>query len=218
MRGCLKDLGCLALFLMLIIVALAGWFLRDTWMPMLPSRQGPAQTATWEAPSTVGARRTDSILKRMQRPNGPAFVHVPAADVIAFMLQEFARTLPPTTDSIQATVIGERLHVRARVRTKDLGGQKVMGALAWMLESERERVEFGGTLRVIRPGFAEYQVKTVKVRDYALPRSLIPTLVEQLSGANRSKELSPDGLALTTPPYIGDVRIADGRVTVYRRQ
>jgi hypothetical protein len=83
---------------------------------------------------------------------------------------------------------------------------------------DRERIEFGGALRVIRPGFSEYQVKTFRVRDIALPQTVLPLLVRQLSGTIRSKELADDGLPLITPEYIGDVRVANGRITVYKRQ
>lgn len=219
MSGCLKRIGCLFFLVMLLALVVAGWFARDVWLPMLPFGPRAAQTASaaWETPTAQGARRADSAFRQLQRPRGPAFANLPAGDVIAFMMREFARQLPPSTDSIQAAIVGERLHVRARVRTKDLGGQAV-GPFVWLMDSERERVELGGVLRVIRPGFTEYQVKTFKVREFALPQSLIPAMVRQISGEARSTELAPDGLPLTTPPYIGDVRIASGRVTVYRRQ
>lgn len=219
MTGCLKRVGCLVVLVMMLAFVAVAWFVRDTWLPMLPfgPRAQQSAGAHWEAPTPQGALRADSVLKRMQRPNGPAFANVAPGDMIAYVLKEFARSMPSSTDSIQAAVIGDRLHVRARVKTADLGGQAVLGPLAWLVDSERERVEFGGTLRVMRPGFAEYQVKTFKVREFALPQSLIPTLIKQISRDPRPPDLAPDGLPLTTPPYIGDVRVANGRITIYKR-
>ena len=219
MIGCLKRVGCLVVLLMMLALAVAAWFGRGFWLPMLPFGPRAAQTAdaAWESPTPQGALRADSALGRLQRKNGPAFANVTAGDMIAYVLKEFARNLPSSTDSVRAAVIGDRLHVRARVRTADLGGQAVLGPLAWLLDSEHERVEFGGTLHVIRPGFSEYQVKTFRVREFALPPSLIPALIRQISRDPRPPDLASDGLPLTTPPYIGDVRVTAGRITVYKK-
>ena len=219
MIGCLKRVGCVVVLLMMLALAVAAWFGRDFWLPMLPFGPRAAQTtgAAWEAPTPQGALRADAALKRLQVRNGPAYANISAGDMIAYVLKEFARNMPSSTDSIRTAVVGDRLHVRARVRTADLGGQAVLGPLAWLLDSERERVEFGGTLHVIRPGLTEYQVKTFKVREFALPPSLIPTLIRQISRDPRPSDVAPDGLPLTTPPYIGDVRVAGGRITIYRK-
>jgi hypothetical protein len=61
-------------------------------------------------------------------------------------------------------------------------------------------------------------VKEFRIRDFALPPALIPRLVQQLSPRSRPPELSPDGLPLRTPDYIGDVRISDGQITLFRTQ
>ena len=34
--------------------------------------------------------------------------------------------------------------------------------------------------------------------------------------SNRPEGTAPDGVAFATPKYIGDVRIANGRITVYK--
>jgi len=217
MMGCLRRIGCLVFLSMMFILAIAAWFSRDWWLQMAPF--GPQhvaqQAATWQSPSPDGARRAEIALAGLQRRNGPVFANVAPGDLVAYVLKEFSRLLPSSADSIQAAVVGDRLHIRARVRAADLG-RDVIGPIAYLL-SEHERIEFGGALRVIRPGFSEYRVKTFKVHDIALPQSVLPALVRQLSGDARPAGLSDDGLPLATPEYIGDVRVSAGRITVYKR-
>ena len=74
----------------------------------------------------------------------------------------------------------------------------------------------GGTLRIIRPGFAELRVQEMKVGNLTVPKALIPRLVQQISRGPRAPELSPDGLPLRTPEYVGDVRVSDGTITLYK--
>jgi hypothetical protein len=73
-----------------------------------------------------------------------------------------------------------------------------------------------GVLRIIRPGTAELQVKEFRIRDFSLPQPLIPRLIRQMSRGTRPPELSPDGLPLQTPEYIGDVRVQNGEITLYK--
>jgi hypothetical protein len=37
-----------------------------------------------------------------------------------------------------------------------------------------------------------------------------------MSRAERPAGVAPDGIPLKTPPYIGDVRVTDGRITLYK--
>jgi len=112
-------------------------------------------------------------------------------------------------------VIGDRLYIRASVKLQDLGGTAVLGPLAGML-GDREQMQFGGTFHVIRPQLAEYEVKDIKVRDLSLPSSMIPRVLRQTERGSRPDGLSEDGLPIVVPRYLGDVRIANGRVTLYK--
>jgi hypothetical protein len=84
-----------------------------------------------------------------------------------------------------------------------------------MLFRERERVQLGGTLRIIRPGQAELAVKEARIRDFDVPPALIPRLVRQMS-RERPPELAPDGLLLTTPDYVVHVQVEKGMIRAYR--
>lgn len=210
----MKTLGCLFL---IILLALAGFFTRDLWMARVFHRGATPVAAmpTWQDLTPEGARRARVALERLRAPRGPVFLNVAPGDLAAYILQELSRTLPPSADSIQAAAIGDRLYVRAIIKTSEIGDKASMGPLS-MLFGERERVQLAGTLRIIQPGFAELQVKEFRIRDFPLPQALIPRLIRQMSRGERAPGLSPDGLALRTPEYIGDVRVSNGQITLYK--
>lgn len=213
----MKALGCLFL---VILIALAAFFTRGYWWSKV-WRSGDsavvADTSTWQPLTGEGAQRARAALEQLRSRQGPVYRTVRPGDLAAYIVQELSKSLPPSADSIEAAAIGDRLLVRARIRTAELGDRGALGPFGALL-GERERIQLGGTLRIIRPGFAELQVKEFRIRDFPLPPALIPRLLRQLSPAQRSPELSPDGLPLQTPDYIGDVRIADGQITLYRTQ
>lgn len=214
--GCLRRLGCLVVFVILAIVAFVT---RDRWFHWLPGARrdasGVAAAPTWQALTPAGAKRAKDALQRLSATNGPVYANVAPGDLAAYIFQELSSTLPGSADSIQAAAIGDRLYVRAVLRTSDIGGKGGLGPIGALL-GERERVQLGGTLRIIRPGSAELQVKEFKIREFALPQAIIPRLIRQMSRADRPAGLSPDGLPLKTPPYIGDVRVSNGNITLYK--
>jgi len=59
-------------------------------------------------------------------------------------------------------------------------------------------------------------VREIKLRDFKVPNGAIPRLVRQLSKGERPEGLSPNGLPVTTPRSLADVRISNGKVTIYR--
>ncbi len=215
---CLGRLGCVVV---LAILMVAAWLTRDTWMSRVRRSRAPdaaeAGAPGWQRATADGAARARTQLKRLESKSGPAFVNVTPADLASYIMQEMSRTLPASADSIEAAAIGGRLYVRTTIRTADLGAKDALGPMA-ALFGERERVQMGGTLRIIRPGFGELQVKEFRIRDFAVPRAIIPRLIRQITRGERAPELSPDGLPLTTPPYIGDVRVSDGKITLYKAQ
>jgi hypothetical protein len=69
---------------------------------------------------------------------------------------------------------------------------------------------------VIRPGLAEYQIQNVKIRELSLPRGMISTLIRRMDRAQRPSGLDADALPLPIPRYIGDIRVANGKITLYK--
>jgi hypothetical protein len=201
----------------LAILCVAGWLTRDRWMPRVFGTRVAAVSATpgWEPLTDAGAARTRAALDKLSQPRGPAFATLSGGDVASFAFKELAKQLPASADSIQAAVIGERVSMRAVVRLADLGGVGSLGPLASML-GERERVQFGGTFHVIRPGLAEFQVQELKVRDLNVPTGLVPRLLSRLVRGPRPPGLSPNGMPLAIPRYVGDIRVAGGKITLYK--
>jgi hypothetical protein len=112
-------------------------------------------------------------------------------------------------------VVGDALYVRAVLPVREIAGTGVLGPLGGLL-NDRERLTLGGSFRVIRPGQSEFAVREIKLRDIKVPTGAIPRLVRQISRGNRPDGIAPNALAVTTPRSLADVRIADGRVTLYK--
>lgn len=216
--GCMRRLGCLVL---LVVLAIVAYLTRDSWMHFLPG-VGPRSTAdtgvagttlVWQPVTADGAARARKALEQLRAPRGPAYVNIAAGDLGSYIYQELAKSLPQSAQGIETAGLGDRLYVRATVNTTEL--KAGLGPLAGLL-GEREQIQMGGTLHVIRPGIAELQIKDMKIGNVALPQALIPRLVRQISRGVRPPELAPDGIPLQTPEYIGDVRVSNNRVTLYK--
>jgi hypothetical protein len=211
--GCIARLGCLIL---LVCLAIGAWLTRDQWLHKITGKPTVTSTAPGWEPLTpdagaAGKRKLDELAK----PSGPAFTSLSAAEVASYVFQTVAHTIPATADSAAAAVMGDALFVRAIVPIRDIAGTGALGPLAGLL-NDRERLELGGTFRVIRPGLSEFEVREIKLRDFKVPTGAIPRLVRQLSKGERPEGLSPNGLPVTTPRSLADVRISNGNVTIYR--
>src|SRR3954471_382296 len=177
--GCLRRIGCL---LLLLVICAAAWLTRDMWWSRLRGKTGGSAASTtqiWQPLTKEGAARAGAALKRLDSRTGPAYASVAPGDLAAYIFQELSRALPASADSVEAAAIGDRLYVRAVVPIKDLGGSRTMGPLAALL-GDRERIQIGGTLRIIQPGQAELQVKELRVKDLSIPQPLIPRLIQQI--------------------------------------
>jgi hypothetical protein len=194
--GCIARLGCLFI---LACAAVVGWFTRDRWMPERFRSHPSAVSAKvpgWDPLTQAGADRTRAALAKLSQPRGPVFQTLSGADVASYAFRELAKQ-------------------RASVKLSDLGGAAALGALGGML-GDRERVQFTGTLRVVHPGMGEFQMQDVKVRGLTIPRGMIHTLIGRLDRGTRPVGVDTDALPLPLPSYIGDIRVANGKVTLYK--
>jgi hypothetical protein len=208
--GCIARLGCLFL---LVILAIAGWFTRDLWLPdRFRTHPSTTSAAAWQPLSPAGADSTRAALTKLSQPRGPVFQTLSGAAVASYVFREVARQLPPSTDSVQAMVDGDRMSMRASVDMSELRG---LGGAIGMLGG-RERVQLAGTLRLVSPGLAEFQVQQVRIGDLPLPRGMIPTLISRFSRAGRPAGLDANALPLPIPRYVGDIRVANGKITLYK--
>jgi hypothetical protein len=159
-----------------------------------------------------GQRAVESIGKR----SGPVFANLSASEAASYIFLAASKgQLPPSADSISSSIIGDRLYVRTMLALNELGAKKVLGPLASML-SERDTVVLGGTMKVIRPGLGQFLVEDVKIGALKIPSPLISGLVAQMRRGVIPTGVAQNGFPMSLPDYISDIRIANGRITVYK--
>lgn len=209
----MRTIGCLVV---LGLALAAGWILRGRMNAFTNADTTVVDTAVvWEPITTEGAERARTAIEQLGQPASPVFVGVRPGDVSSYIFVALARQLPPSAENIEAAVIGDRLHVRASVKLSDFGGAGALGPLAGFL-GERETMQLGGYFHVIRPGLAEFRVTDLRLRDFNVPANLIPRLIRNFSKGARPPGVADNGLPLVVPGYLADVRIANGRVVLYR--
>lgn len=198
---------------MLLCAAVVGWFTRDRWMPerWRDRVSPPARAAAWEPLTAAGADRTRAALTKLSQPSGPVFQTLTGADVASYAFREMAARLPEA-DSMAVLVNGDRISMRAVVRTSDIRGIGPLGAML----GDREHVELTGTMRVVRPGLGEFQVQDAKIRGLSIPHGMVGTLIGRFDRGPRREGVSADALPLPLPSYVGDIRVANGRITLYK--
>lgn len=215
MFGCIGRLGCL---FVLIVVAAIGWLSRDWWLPKVGFDRGAATASLdgqWEPVSAARAESARKKIRALGGATGPVFANFTGAEIASYALAQAGQPLGDRADSIRAAVVNDRLLVRANVPLRVLGGNSILGPVAGLL-GDREPLQLASTFRVVRPGMGELGVQEIRVRDFAVPRSVLPKVVRQLSRAPGTDGVSPTGLPVPLPDYLGDVRIANGRITLYR--
>jgi hypothetical protein len=214
--GCFRTIGCAVV----LVAALAvSWFFRDDLLRIL-DREEPAAVIAVEpvwAPLTLeGAARARDVVARLERRSGRVYENVQPADLSALVFEELSRqSLPPSAANIEAAAIGNALAIRADVRLSDFGGKEVLGPLASVLD-DREQVQFGGVLEVVRPGLAQYRVTSLRIGRLDVPPPLIPRLIRRIGQGTRPEGIAEDALPLEIPAHIGDVRVGENTVTLIK--
>jgi hypothetical protein len=220
MKGCLRRAGCLVL-----IIVLAGvwyWYARvqTPGTVRVPASAGPTAPVTpvasgWQPLTTADAERGRSAVQSLERPSGPVFASLTPAEAASYIFMVVAKQLPPSAKNAEAAIIGDRLYVRSEVELKDFGGSKSLGPVG-MLLGDRDSVRLGGTINMLRPGVAEFLVQEVKLGKIEIPKGLIPRLLSQMKRGKTVEGVSQNGLPMVMPSYISDVRISDGKITLYK--
>ncbi|MCU0618374.1 MAG: hypothetical protein MUF40_00470 [Gemmatimonadaceae bacterium] len=218
------------MFRRLLLLALLGgvaYATRDRWLPLVRADQDDrgraaardsvaAAADTGWAPVTYAATaRARAAVTTLRGRRGPAYVHVAPAAFAGLVLDTLGARLPASADSLTVRVAGRELQVRMSVRLGDLGGQRVLGPLAGML-GDRERLVLGGTLEGSAPGTAVLRIARARIGRLAVPGPVVPQLVDALRRGDATTRPEPGALVLTLPDGVGDVRVADGRITLYR--
>ena len=208
--GCLARLGCLIL---LVILCVAGWFTRAMWLPASFRQHSAVAERMWQPVSDAGAARTRAALDKLSQPRGPVYQTLSAGDVASLAFSETAKQANAGVDSVAARIDGSQMLVRARVAT--VGLRDKIGPLAGVLK-EHEMVELIGTFNMLQPGIGEFAVDRAMIGQVTLPKGMIPRLVREIDKAPRPDGVAENALPLPVPAYVSDIRIANGKVTLYK--
>lgn len=216
MFGCLRRIGCL---FVVLIVAVVAYLTRERWLPMIGVKAEPRVVEVggpaWEPVSDEAAARARRAIESLGRRNGPAFVNVTPGDLASYFYIALAQQLPPSADSIEATTIGNRMYVRAVVSLDEFKSVDALGPLAGIV-GRRERLQMGGTFTMIRPGLAQFLVEDIRVGQLPIPRGGIPRVLRQIRRGSRPDGLAENGLPFVVPTYLGDARVANEKITLYK--
>jgi hypothetical protein len=220
MKGCLRRAGCLVLIL--VLAGVWYWYARierpardRTATTTNATNATPSVASGWQPLTAADASRGEAAVQSLGRQSGPVFANLTAAEAASYIFTVVAKQLPPSAKNAEASIIGERLYVRSDVELKDFGGAKSLGPVG-MLLGDRDSVRLGGTIKMLRPGLAEFVVQEVKLGRIDVPSGLIPRLLTQMKRGKTVEGVSDKGLPMVMPAYISDVRIANGRITLYK--
>ena len=218
MRGFFRRLGCL---LIILLILLAVWY----WYARVPTTTGTTTSTTvgtatsvssgWQPLTAADADRGRAAVQSLGRQSGPVFANLSAAQAASYIFTVVAKQLPPSAQNAQAAIIGDRLYVRSDVELKDFGGSKSLGPLG-MLLGDRDSVRFGGTINMLKPGLGEFLVQEVKLGRFEVPNALVPRILTQMKRGKQPEGVSQNGLPMVMPAYISDVRISNGKITLYK--
>jgi hypothetical protein len=220
MKGCFRRAGCLVLIVAL--VALWYWYAKvdqpssNKTSAGVSATTGATLTNTGWQPLTIpDADRGKAAVEGLAQRSGPVFANLTPAEAASYIFLVVAKQLPPSAKNAEAAIRGDRLYVRSEVEMKDFGGAGQLGNLGFLLGS-RDSVLLGGTIQMLKPGLGQFLVQEVKIGRLDVPQGLIPRLIGQLKKANTVPGLAPNGLPMVMPSYISDVRIANGKITLYK--
>jgi len=219
MTGCLKRAGCLVIII--LAVAVWYWYARVE-KPAAVNTTASSTTTTatsvssgWQPLTAADAERGQAAVLSLGRQSGPVFANLTPAEAASYIFMVVAKQLPPSAKNAEAAIIGDRLYVRSEVDLKDFGGSKSLGPIG-MLLGERDSVRFGGTINMLKPGLGEFLVQEVKLGRLDVPSGLIPRLLTQMKRGKPIEGISRNGLPMVMPAYISDVRISNGKITLYK--
>jgi len=219
MKGFFRRLGCLVIVIA-ILVAVWYWYARveapsGTSKTTATGRTATSVSSGWQPLSAAAADRGGLAVESLGRQSGPVFANLTPAEAASYIFTVLAKQLPPSARNAEASVVGDRLYVRSNVDVKDFGGSKTLGPLG-MLLGERDSVRFGGTINMLKPGLGEFLVQEVKLGRIEVPSTLIPRLLGQMKRGKTVEGISQNGLPMVMPSYISDVRISNGKITLYK--
>ena len=165
---------------------------------------------------TPGTAAPPDVVTSLTRKDGPAFVTLGAGDLAALAGSGLRKQLPPSVSDLQLALDGNQLLARAMVDVSEIAGDGTLGALLGTALSGRDSVRLAGTVEPLRPGMAQVHIVGMRLKGIDVPPRLIPTFLKALRRGPRTEGLAADALLLPLPRSIADLRIANGRLTLYK--
>jgi hypothetical protein len=218
MKGCFRRAGCLVL----IIALVCAWYWYTHLRQPTPGSTTASATSPgavspeWQPLSQADADRGRIAVESLAQRSGPVFANLSAAQAASYIFLVVAKQLPPSAKNVEASIKGDRLYVRSEVDLKDFGGAGQLGTLGMLLGS-RDSVLLGGTIHMLHPGLGEFLVQEVKIGRLEVPQGLIPRLIAEMKKHGKQVPgIAANGLPMVMPTYISDVRIGDGKITLYK--
>jgi hypothetical protein len=208
--GCLtvpfKLLGGAAL-----IVALAvGWLYRDRIAGELHrvldfSGAGEAASPT----GRPGSRALASAHSKIDSLNGWSAdsVVLTASEVASLIGSGLDPSIRRQLDSLQVELLDGSVAVNGNLATARLP-RELTGPLAVALR-EREPVRAAGPISVARPGLAEWAVNSFQIREFPIPRDVVPKLMAKAFGDKTRRTI-----LIRIPQGIREIRVRPSGATL----
>jgi hypothetical protein len=197
-----------------MLAGLAGgaYYTRQRWMPLIaPGRGAGSSELAWAPLTNDGAKRARTAIARLSRVDGPVFSNVAPADLAAFLLDS---AIVAGDRGLEAAIRRDHILLRTRFRVGDLGADNVplFGGVA----NKTAAVVIGGTLAVGRPGEGEWRVTSIDVDAISVPGFALRRVTRELARQLGREHADGGALLFTLPAYVGDVRIGESAVTLYK--
>ncbi|HEX9691017.1 MAG TPA: hypothetical protein VGA22_02860 [Gemmatimonadales bacterium] len=217
MRNFFAMIGCATL---LVALAVAAWFfraeLRAAYAAFREPQAGAAAPATPPAvASSTGSPSADALGRAEEKEaaigdaGGPGYVAFTAEEFASLVAARLDPAASAAMDSLTITLSENRVVLGAQMRL-DLLGRDLLGPLADLLGG-RQPFRAEGPLTVRAPGVLAWSVEELVIREFPLPGSVIPRVVERLAGDSTGAFLLP------APATVGDVRVQPDGIVFYRR-
>ena len=171
--------------------------------------------ARWQPIEDASSVSAQARLVRLGQRGGPPTVTLEAGELASFLVQPFALQLPTSAKGAVVAVVDDMVYVKSEVPLEDFGGAAILGPLAGALD-RRDTIIIGGNFDLIAPGRAQFRIREVVVGAFSVPRPLVPRLISATRRGLVGDAITQDGYPVELPPYVGDVRISRGQITVYR--
>jgi len=147
-------------------------------------------------------------------------VSLRAPELAAVLATGMVKVLPSSATRSEVAVVDEQVLMRTVVELRDVAGDGALGSLLGVALNGRDTLRMAGTLDLVRPGLAEYRVRELRMAGIDVPPRLIPSVLGAIrraaAAAAAADSLSTDALPIPLPTAVADVRVANGKVTLYK--